>query len=417
MRKTGALMLSYPRKARNSMLWFVLTVVMILAALFVVRPIYVGNGKAAGSEDSVYLAQLKEIDREETLGLVPAEDAKLARLEVKRRLANAKADTIHDKEDAMRRSDQFTVVGVVAVLALGSGILYWTVGSPTVLSSPHKPASRILANSGTSAARPETAAMPTGQNQIAPVDELLVRLEDRLALNPNDVEGWRMLGWSRFRMGDVEGARQAYKKAIDLDANDPDTLSAYGETLIRVAGGQISDEASGILERVLELNPTDARARFLIGLKKQQDGDAEAALEDWIALLASSSPGDDWRQDVKGRILELADQLGIDVSARLPADVSSDPLGPSTQDVAAASQMPEAERQAMIEGMVSRLDEKMKANPDDLDGWVRLIRARRVLGQEDQAKEALARAKAAFSGNATALQQLNTSATSPLGND
>ena len=255
-----------------------------------------------------------------------------------------------------------------------------------------------------------TQANPNG---VAPVDELLTRLEDRLSLNPDDVEGWRMLGWSRFRMGDVEGARQAYKRAIDLDASDPNTLSAYGEALIRLGGGRISDEAADALKQALALNPTDPRAHFLLGLKKQQDGAPEAALEDWITLLASSSPGDEWRDDVRTRILELADKLGTDVSARLPADVQTAAPGPSATDVAAAAQMPEAERQAMIEGMVSRLDQKMRDNPDDLEGWVRLIRARKVLGQADLTQDALSRAKAAFAGDASALQQLDEAANTP----
>ena len=56
---------------------------------------------------------------------------------------------------------------------------------------------------------------------------------------------------------------------------------------------------------------------------------------------------------------------------------------------------PEA-RQAMVDGMVSRLDARLKANPADLDGWLRLIRARRVLDQTDLAQKAVADGQAAF---------------------
>lgn len=63
-------------------------------------------------------------------------------------------------------------------------------------------------------------------------------------------------------------------------------------------------------------------------------------------------------------------------------------------------------RQAMIDGMVSRLDARLKANPNDLDGWLRLIRARRVLGQEDLAQKALADGKAIFAADAAAQKQL-----------
>lgn len=395
------------------MLWILLTVLMVSAALLVIRPIYLPGTATAGSEDAVYLSQLKEVEREESLGLTPPEDVQLARLEIKRRLANAAVEQIQHKEPDMRRSDQITLVGIVAVMVLGSGILYANVGSPGVPASRQSPSSAMAAPPLASV--PQKSAMtPDNPNGVAPVDQLLARLEDRLSLNPDDVEGWRMLGWSRFRMGDVEGARQAYKKAIDLDASDANTLSAYGEALIRLDGGRISDEAADTLQKALALSPTDPRARFLLGLKKEQDGAPEAALEDWIDLLASSSPGDEWRDDVRSRILELADKLGTDVTARLPADAPASAPGPSATDIAVASQMPEAERQAMIEGMVSRLDQKMQDNPKDLEGWIRLIRARKLLGQADLAQDALSRAQKAFAADADAMQQLDQAANAPV---
>ena len=60
----------------------------------------------------------------------------------------------------------------------------------------------------------------------------------------------------------------------------------------------------------------------------------------------------------------------------------------------------------MIDGMVSRLDARLQANPADLGGWLRLIRARRVLGQEDQALAALAKGKTIFAADPAAQQQL-----------
>ena len=60
----------------------------------------------------------------------------------------------------------------------------------------------------------------------------------------------------------------------------------------------------------------------------------------------------------------------------------------------------------MIDGMVSRLDARLKANPKDLDGWLKLIRARRVLAQDDLAARALADGQAAFAGDPPSLAKL-----------
>ena len=59
----------------------------------------------------------------------------------------------------------------------------------------------------------------------------------------------------------------------------------------------------------------------------------------------------------------------------------------------AAQEMSPEERQAMIEGMVEGLAIRMEANPDDLDGWLRLARAYAVLGRRDEAVSALERAE------------------------
>lgn len=393
------------------MLWLLLSGLTLLAAASIVLPFIRPAKPSSGPEGAVYLAQLKEIDREESLGFVTADDANLARLEINRRLAKPGVPGPQLEEgEVMRRSDQITLIGTIGLLAVGSALLYVVVGSPAIHSSERsKPSGAFRAMPG-EASSPPSSRMEGPQNRVAPVDELLVRLEDRLSANPDDVEGWRMLGWSRFRMGDVEGARQAYARAVQLDDTDPDTLSAYGEVLARLGGGTVTDETASVLEKVLALNPGDPRARFLLGLKKEQDGDPEAALDDWIALLASSSPGDEWRPNVQERILELADKMGVDVSNRLPTDISAPQAGPTAEDVAAAAQMSETERQTMIEGMVARLDQKLQENPDDLDGWIRLIRSRKVLGQEDQIPSTLKRAKAAFQGNETALKALDAAA-------
>ena len=66
---------------------------------------------------------------------------------------------------------------------------------------------------------------------------------------------------------------------------------------------------------------------------------------------------------------------------------------------AAVADMSESERQAMIEGMVERLANRLADAPEDPDGWLRLIRARLVLGQDEQARADLGSAIAAMGTN------------------
>src|SRR3546814_14015222 len=63
--------------------------------------------------------------------------------------------------------------------------------------------------------------------------------------------------------------------------------------------------------------------------------------------------------------------------------------GPSRADMEAASQLPKGQQDAMIEGMVSGLEAKLKANPADVDRWIMLMRSRMTLGETSKAAQAL----------------------------
>jgi cytochrome c-type biogenesis protein CcmH len=65
------------------------------------------------------------------------------------------------------------------------------------------------------------------------------------------------------------------------------------------------------------------------------------------------------------------------------------------------------DREAMIRGMVERLATRLKQNGDDIDGWLRLVRAYTVLGDREKAKSAAADARQAVTNNAGRLRQLN----------
>jgi len=75
--------------------------------------------------------------------------------------------------------------------------------------------------------------------------------------------------------------------------------------------------------------------------------------------------------------------------------------------MAAAKDMSAGDRDAMIRGMVERLAARLKQNGDDVEGWLRLVRAYLVMGDRDKAKSALADARQAVGSDAGRLKQLN----------
>jgi len=171
--------------------------------------------------------------------------------------------------------------------------------------------------------------------------------------------------------------------------------SLNGEALFRANGGRVTAEAKQAFAQALKLDPTDVRARYFIGLALQQAGDPRGAIENWIALLHSAQRGAEWARDLQKQIVRLAATTRVDVKRRMPgarnqaasvpAQADKGMNGPSAEDIRNAE-----DRTAMVRGMVYPLAERLHNNPDDPDGWIRLMRSRLVLLDEPDA------AKAAF---------------------
>lgn len=195
------------------------------------------------------------------------------------------------------------------------------------------------------------------------------------------------------RAGD---AANAFAKAIALGTKGARVEASYGSALVVAANGKVDDKARAAFQAALAADPTDPTARFFLGLAKQQAGDGEAALTDWLALERELPADTPWRPDLVANIDQLARDLGKDPKA-LPGRIAPIP-GAREDDVAAVAAMSPEEQQAFINGMVERLAERLKSAPDDLDGWIKLARAYGVLKRGDDAVAAWAKAAALAPG-------------------
>ena len=81
--------------------------------------------------------------------------------------------------------------------------------------------------------------------------------------------------------------------------------------------------------------------------------------------------------------------------------------GPSAAQMAAAANQSPDQQAAMIQSMVDGLATRLKQDGSDLDGWVRLVRSYKVLGEPEKARAAAADAQHALAGDPAKLQQLN----------
>ncbi|MGZ3402206.1 MAG: c-type cytochrome biogenesis protein CcmI [Phenylobacterium sp.] len=377
------------------MLWTILTLMVALAAVGLAIPLIRRHDdarRARGSVVEVLKAQLGEIAAQAATGALPPAEAEALKGDVKRRVLAEGREPEPASRPLSERTLLILALGLAAVVVLAATGLYLKIGRP---SAP--PISEATAQSG---------ALPPGHPN-GEVAGMIGQLEQRMKASPNDAEGWRMLGWSYLQTGRNADAAQAYAKAAALDPHNGEYLSAEGEATVLAAQGQVTPAAEAVFRKAVSLDPADPRARYYLAIAKDQKGDAKGAMDDWIALLKSAPPDAPWAPEVRTFVEKVAQERHVDLTGRLPpappavAQPGPPPNapGPSADQVAAASQMSDAGRQQMIEGMVAKQAAALKANPRDLEGWERLIRARMVLGQPAAAAQAYRDATRAFAGS------------------
>ncbi len=383
------------------MLWMLLTLMACTACVAIsiplIRNLDTGRNAKIGAT-AVYEEQLAQLDRDELSGQLDANSAGSARVEIQRRMLSAlKAEqSARPLSPAWRGLALISTTGFVAITSV---LLYAKLGSPTLVTVVGTKA----------AAQVESSAQPA----MGQVDTMIAKLEQRLAANPADADGWRMLGWSYFNTKRYQQSVDAYAKAIALAPADLDHLSAYAEAQVQAAQGIVSPEAMANFRKVLEGKPKDPRSRFYEALALEQAGDKVQSLDKWLALLADAPDGEGWITDVRSHIADLGKDLGRDVSAQLkspPSDATVSAPQITQDDVAAIQSMPAADQQDMVRGMVDRLAARLETTPRDAEGWVRLMRSRLVLQQPDEARAAFNKALTIFADDPLTQEQLKAKA-------
>ena len=352
-------------------LWIIFALMTAAAILAVLWPLGRKAAEAGGGNDLVvYRDQLDEIGRDHSAGLIGQAEAEAARVEVSRRLlaaADAQAAIAKPTTTAVQRASQRRTAAIAAVLVLPVLPLsfYLMLGSPDL---PGQPAfARVKA--------------PQGQQTI---EAMVAQVEAHLASNPNDGAGWEVIAPVYLRLGRIEDAVLARRKALALNGETATRDADLGEALVAAANGVVTDEAKTEFERAVGRDAKENKARYFLGLADEQDGNREAAAKRWRAMLQDAPAGAPWIGFVR-------EALG-----RVTGEPVPPAAGPSDGDVAAATNLSDAQRDEMVRGMVARLADRLHADGGDVEDWLKLVRAYAVLGDRDKAKDAAADARHAL---------------------
>ncbi|MFN3571948.1 MAG: c-type cytochrome biogenesis protein CcmI [Phenylobacterium sp.] len=315
--------------------------------------------EAAEATLPLYRRQLREIDELAERGLLAPSERRSAHAEAARRLLSA-ADAGGQAWTADPRGRRLALglAAAAPLLALG---LYLLVGAPGYGDQPY---ARRLAEWR---ATPPTQLDPTRMAAV---------LRSVAAEQPDDPEPYRFLAIAEMASGDPAAATRALRRAVSLAPQRADLWEALGEAAVLKSEGQVTPYAQAVFQEALKLDPASPTARFHLARGRIEAGETEEGLAEWRALRADLAADDPRR-------------------AALDAAIAEAEQGP-----APAPAMPDIG--AMVEGLAARL----AADPDDPEGWVRLVRSYAVLGQDARRDAALASARARYADNPEILSRL-----------
>jgi cytochrome c-type biogenesis protein CcmH len=309
------------------------------------------NAAAPETDDanSHFRQVLTGIDADLASGKLGEAEATAAKAELAREILRHKAEagTGATGGPAFGKVPHLVGVAAVAVMTLG---LYAVLGSPDVPSMPL-------------ASRENPAA-----SQID-LDAAIVRIEEQLAANPDDVRGWSVIAPAYLQLGRYADAAKAFRRVIELGEATPEVQLRLAEALLREGSEASASQAVSTLETLVASDDANVMAKLYLasvytGLERYDD-----AVTLWEAAIATANGDEPWLANAR-QGLAVAQNAG-------------------------APQANEAETE-MIGQMVTGLAERLSTSGGSIEEWTQLVRAYLVLGDTDSAQAAYGDAVAAY---------------------
>jgi cytochrome c-type biogenesis protein CcmH len=236
-------------------------------------------------------------------------------------------------------------------------------------------------------------------------------LDDRLGAELAQITDPDVLR-DRFRAAFETGGRQEALRvqerllAVLGDAATSNDHANLALALVAEADGYVSPEAEAALRLSLQADMGNELARYLVGEMFVQGGRFDQAFRFWRPLAEGGNPAAPWTASIRERIGTVAELAGVRYA--LPEAAAAP--GPTGEDVAAAGEMSPEDRQAMIEGMVAQLSDRLATEGGSVEEWNRLIRSLAILERLPEAQTIYDEAKVKFEGRPAELSFLRLAA-------
>jgi cytochrome c-type biogenesis protein CcmH len=332
-----------------TLFWTSAAGLIVLAIAFIVVPLLRRREYPGISADelnlSVFKQQLEELDNDLNSGILDQTRYAAARKDLEKELLiDVNGDRVHP-DLANSRSGRWvmSVALVVPLMAVG---MYQALGSPEIIP-------RLAENSSGSTHESASAHDQAG-TKLPPMEELVKKLAAKLEQQPDNLEGWLMLGRSYMAMNQPDKAIGAYERGMQVNSENATLLLAYAEALAQTSGNNFTGKAASLVEKAYELNKQDPNALWMMGIVAYQKQDYQGAIDHWQQVKVLLGPDNKDLNAVDNAIDEARSQLGLE--PQLPSIVQNDKPSQSAEGSDAAIEL------------IVKLDPELasKTNPEDL---------------------------------------------------
>ncbi|MDB9915773.1 hypothetical protein OAD30_03000 [Alphaproteobacteria bacterium] len=265
------------------------------------------------------------------------------------------------------------------ILATGSAFTYYKIGNPFIDINKLNVSKQIAAKK-----------INLDDQIIKKNKEKLNQLKLRSQKNPNDVSLLLELAMTASKAKNIEVEIESLKSLLILK-NTPKIKSLLAQAIVRQAKGQITPEAKQLISKALEENPSDPGANFLSGLASSQIGNEKKAFDIWVKLYKNTSMNDPWMENLEMNIRTAANNIGISddtLEKHLSKNIIMNP-NINDEQINEMMSLNEKDQNARIDQMVKQLANRLTKKKEDLNGWLRLYNAYKVLNESKKAVNAL----------------------------
>lgn len=277
--------------------FWILTLVMIALALLLVAPTLLRKGKIAASDQNrqnvaIARERMKELESDHAKGVLSQEEFEQAEEELEQLLLLdlETPESAPETETSDFRHGPVTLALLGIALPLMTLLLYLLLGTPQMLEPSASPA--------------------TGGHDNMPqtVEEMVSRLEERLAQNPEEPDGWYLLGRSYMATSRYPEAVTAFEKLQQLVGDEPEVLLALADAVAMSQGGGLKGRPAELVRKAIELDPNNPTGLWLAGMVAETEGDLDGALRHWRKLEPMLRDEPETQQQLRSMILRAEQQ-------------------------------------------------------------------------------------------------------------